>query len=368
MNDTRKQIIFISNPFGFGPTGKLYPIMQEMHKRLDCELIYFTGSLSSQIIKADYLKYVQVDERSEEDIFNKLKDFPNAVVISSLNRFAVKASKRLNIPCAFIDGLSWLWDSIPEDFLSADIYYALNFIGVDDKVKNYSQIKKVSYILDVEDLSQKEVREDFTLIHIGGFENPLYISFENNYLNLLIEFLQNIENQSKYIVVGGANAVQFVSERVDKKNFAFKTSGKAEFQKLLKTCKHLITTSGLTTTLEAFYAQTPVSFLLPSNLSQYKILYLLAQKKLTSSFTTWDDYSPTKETIWNLSEKDALPLLDNLAKDLINSDTKRECFLKNMNVIINTVPDTNAQYKFINELGVNGVSQIVDDLILKWNL
>ena len=44
------------------------------------------------------------------------------------------------------------------------------------------------------------------------------------------------------------------------------------FDKKLQSSQHFITTPGLTASMESFSYETPASFLLPWNLSQWKIL------------------------------------------------------------------------------------------------
>lgn len=364
----KKQIVFIATPFGFGPTGKLYPIMQNIHARFDHELIYLTNELTSQIIKDDFLKFVQLDERSESQIGEFLATLSNPVVISSLNKFALRAAKSLDIPTAFIDGLTWLWEEIQPDFLLADNYYSLNFLGVDEKLKNYPQIKKVPYILDHDELGQNITREDFVLFHIGGFQNPLHNSVEQNYLRLLVSFFNQSDYVGKVVFAGGQSALKFLEEKIHNPYVDYVTLGKKEFQVHLKKCRHLITTSGLTTSLEAFLAKTPTSFLLPSNLSQYKILSLFAEHGLATSFINWDEFYPVKNEIWSMNESEALAYLDEVGSKFNQDAQKISQFNQRMSELFNSNVDTQAQFNFINKIGTNGAEVIVDNLAHVWQL
>lgn len=368
--DKKKQIVFIANPFGFGPTGKLFPVMDLLHKNTDHELIFFGDSLSREIIQQDYLEYIEVDERSEESIELALQKLDDPYIISSLNKFAIKAAKNLNFKSVFIDGLTWLWNEIPDDYLHADIYFALNFIGVGEKVKSSDRdnIVQVPYILDVVGLSGENAkRKDFILLHIGGFKNPLYNSKENNYLNILSHILNSAMPDDKIIVAGGSEALRFLESKNKNTEIAFKTYPKNGFQTLMSKCKKLITTSGLTATMEAFYSKTPIHFLLPSNLSQYKIYHLLKDRGLTNASLEWDEhFQNVKEILWNETEADTLRFLDRIARRALRDPTILDGLVKEFQEILSSKSATDYQKDFITQNGINGAEEILKQLNNLW--
>ncbi|MDO8658341.1 MAG: hypothetical protein Q7K55_06370, partial [Candidatus Levybacteria bacterium] len=161
----KKTIVIFSNPFGYGPAGKAIAIAEAFISSGYKNIVFAGSSFVQEIIPITF-NYINVDERNEQAIKIFLKTILNPVVISSQNRFAIKAALALDIPCAFLDGLSWFWKEIPSDHFIADEIFWMKYPGLEEKItKSPHAIHIVPAIVDVQ--STNAVRDQI-LIHLGG--------------------------------------------------------------------------------------------------------------------------------------------------------------------------------------------------------
>jgi hypothetical protein len=69
MINIRKEIIFISNPFGYGPTGKLLSVMYKAMNNWDCDFYVIGNDLCTEIIgKSDKFKIIELDQRNVDEL------------------------------------------------------------------------------------------------------------------------------------------------------------------------------------------------------------------------------------------------------------------------------------------------------------
>lgn len=360
-----KNLFLFSNPFGYGPTSKLIVIAEEIKKKWPGEIFIAGNGLVEEIIDKNKFKFIKCDQRNIEEIENLLNKYNNAYVVSSLNRFAIKAAHNLNIPNVFIDGLTWMWDNIPDDYLLADIYFCTYFPGVEDKLKDKNNTKIIEYILA--DLPKKSITNNDFLIHLGGAENPIEEKLNENYFVALSKILHSLKYNNKILITGGSNALKFFSN-LNNKYFIVKNYKKNEYLNILAKCKHLFTTSGLNGTYEAFKMQIPTSFILPLNLSQWRFENYLIDNRISDSNICWEDFFPEEAHKLNfLNEKDALGLIAILSKKLLEDDKLMEKYKIIFQKTTEDNPNTIKPTKFIKKIGYNGSVQLVEELSEKWD-
>ncbi len=363
----KKTIIIFSNPFGYGPTGKAIAIAKEFIDSGYSNVILACSSFTKEIIP-ESIPYISINERDEQVIRNYLRTIPNPVLISSQNRFAIKAALSLGIPCAFLDGLSWFWKEIPSDHLIADEIFWMKYPGLEEKLaKSPRIINVVPAIIDVQIF---ETVRDQILIHLGGCKNPLVEIFPRNYLDILADTLSTISSPYKIIVTGGAEAMDYLKTKLAQKlndKVVISSLGHDQFIRELNCSRHFITTAGQTATLEAFSLNVPTSFLLPMNLSQLALTDLLSRYDANPQSFAWDKYVSEKINR-ELNERDAITEFNRYA-EIIKTNSKIYIKLKNdLSELILHIPENKEQKKFINNLGLNGAKAIKNILTAKWNL
>lgn len=363
-----KNIVIISNPFGYGPTGKAIAIAKAFIVS-GYKNIIFAGNSFTQEIIPNSISTVNIDERNQNEIISFLKKIKNPVVISSQNRFAIHAAKSLNIPCAFLDGLAWFWKDIPEDHFLADEIFWMNYPEINKKLPEHiKNIHIVPAIIDVDHINDN--KKDQILIHIGGCKNSLTDFFPKYYIEILANSLYQCLD-AKIVVTGGLEAIEFLKSLLKKyeKNRIICLSLKhGDFIRELSKSFHFISTAGQTATLEAFALGIPTSFLLPMNLSQLALTEVLDKYSAASQKVYWDSYFSKKIDLSLLDEKNAILKLNEYAKNIYNNQNLNKKLIFDLVNIINNIPDKNGQEKFIDHVGTTGANAIRDILIKKWCL
>ena len=366
-----KNILIFSNPFGYGPTGKAIAVAISFKKRFPEYRVIFVGNEFSSQIVPEGIETFSIDERDENALFSYLSSFSTSqtIIFSSQNRFVVKISKSLNIPCAFLDGLAWFWKKIPDDHFLADIIFWLRYPGVVIPSQNKEKIVLVSGITGV--VNSFDHYKNQILINISGSQNPLVPDLSFSYFNLfafcLKKYIQT--NNNNVTVTGGQKALDYLKKQ-------FSSSDKINFQCLphdifiekLSTCSHLITTAGQTATMEAYAYHTPVSFFLPMYLAHYSLTAFLSKYILNLEQLRWENYVSVNENISIFNEKEAIYEFEKYAELIWSNDVLKEKISQDFCNLINKVPVIDGQNSFIESLGTNGADEIVEFMANKFNI
>lgn len=368
MKSMKKTIVAFSNPFGYGPTGTIIPILKELAEQATNTKIVFVGSgICMELMSGMNIETAILDERNEEDIYAYLKTIPNAYVIGSQNRFCIRAAKRLGVPCAFIDILAWFWNEIPPDHFLADEIFWIRFPGIESKL-NHQSIHIVSSIIRTFPLLQKEKK---LIIHIGGAKYPLMNHLPQHYLNLLAKAFNNLSIDEYFHTVlfaAGREAVSYIKSRVFNKSIVFPTLSNGLFIRENATASHMFTTAGVSSTLESFSMDTPTSFLLPLNLSQITLTDLLKEQGAYMQGLDWSNYVDVRKDLRQLGERDALAEIDSYAKKVDEDEHLSEEFVRDFSMMAKVIPDNSKQQDLIKYMGHSGGREVADILIEKWKL
>lgn len=359
----KKTIVVFSNPFGYGPAGKAIAIAEAFIKKGYLDITFVGSALMREIVPTN-VNYIEVNERDEVAIKTVLATITNPVVVSSQNRFAIRAAVSLGIPCAFLDGLSWLWNEIPADHLIANEIFWMKFPEIEKKMPAFKNVHIVPAIVNLVDIKEKK---DFVLVHIGGCVNPLTDDFPYDYLFVLAEAL-NCKFTFRIKVAGSTKAIEYLKTLVMNDAVELVTLRHEQFVQVLSEASHFVTTPGQTATLEAFESETPVSFLLPMNLSQSMLINILSKFNAAPSSLHWKNYLQSNFDLHGLNEKEVITMIIGISKNIKEDKNARQQIKRDLVHLINHVPSIVGQRKFIDSVGVQGADFMVDYLIKKWNL
>lgn len=362
----KKTIVLISNPFGFGPTGKAVAVAEEFLRRGYSDIVFLGSKFILDIVGNNFNKIV-LDERNQDQLEEAILKIENPFVVSSQNRFAIFAANKLNIPSAFIDGLSWFWGNIPPDHLLADYIFWMNYPNVQSKIPS-SVSNKIFIIPAIIDCPAVKEDRAGILIHLGGCKNPLTDIFPYDYLDLISDVINHKDDRLKIKIAGGMDALDYLKKKITNKAVIFLPNEHNEFVKHLSVTKHFITTAGQTATLEAFCLGVPTSFIPPMNLSQLALMDLLRVYDAIPQSIFWSDLVDLKTDLRYLSEKEAILEFNALAKKVKSNKDASIGFISKLEKIIDQAPNNEGQSKFISEVGINGASKICDILIDNWKL
>jgi hypothetical protein len=365
----KKNIIVFSNPFGYGPTGTALPVLISLFRKVkDAEVIFAGSGLCMEIMLDIDVKKVYLNERDEVEITKYLSTVENPYVIGSQNRFCIKAAKKLNIPCAFIDILAWFWREIPADHLLADEIFWIKFPGVENKIQQ--NIKNIHLVSSIIRTPTKEILDNhkYLTIHIGGAKYPPLNEVPKFYLNLLAKGLNELNIDGVFtdiLFAGGSEATDYLKEKITNNKVHFI---KEDYIKKLSQSAHLLTSAGVSSTFESFSLKIPTSFLLPLNLSQVALLDILLKNDCAPNYLVWDDYVEVSKDLRNMIERDAIMEINGYAKIVDESNDLSRRFVKNFIKLAMSISDTPKQTKLVKSLGDSGADEVVDILSKKWSL
>ncbi len=365
----KKTIVIFSNPFGYGPTGNAIPVLYSLLKKVkDTDIIFAGSDLCMEIISDVPVKKIFVDERNEEQIEKFLETIENPYVIASQNKFSIKVAKKLSIPCAYIDILAWFWKKIPDDHFLADEIFWIKFPGIEKRIlKNKNNIHIVSSIITVTPSTTKKNRK--LTIHIGGAKYPLFDGIPYSYLNLIAKGLNALKtNFDEILFVAGTEAIDYLKQKVTNNKIVLTSLPKNEFIHELEESAHMLTTAGVSSTLESFALDVPTSFLLPLNLSHIALIDMLKDQGLNPQCLEWANYVEVSNKLRDMDEKEGLIEIDTYARIVDSNEDLGKKYIDDFIQMAESIPNNLKQKELIKYMGESGADEIVDILIKKWNL
>lgn len=362
-----KTILIFSNPFGYGPSGKALSVASYILDHTSQTNVILCGSNFFSQIADKRFKLLKVDERVQNDIVNLIKTVPGEkYIFSSQNRFAIKAALEAGIQSAFLDGLSWFWKDIPTDHLIADTILWLNYPDIKDKIpKNYMDKINIVHGITQSQVYSKSIKREGTLMYIGGCKNPL-TELPYSYLDLIGKLIESADTHSSFELSIDEDSQKYLS-RYPKILKKVKRYHHDEFINKLSQTKMFISNGGQTATIEAMSTQTPTSFFLPINLSQFALIKKLSSQSNNDHCLNWNDYINLPKNINNLSEKDALIILEQKSKELLNNNILFNKLLFDFQKLLESnINITNSSY--LANLGKTGTKDIYSLLRKKWEI
>lgn len=356
------KVIFIANPFGFGPAGKAVILMDTLRKKWPGKITFIANQKCLDILPGalkDTINVIEVNERDPDELSKTLSQFTSALAVVVLNRLAVKTTHDLGIKTFFIDSLSWMWKEIPGEYLSADAYYYYDIFGAQERLQGVGNAHPISPILG--ELPKRAPINGKFLVHMGGFSNP-FAEDNLGYLRLLNELLRHIDNVHEVKIVGGRGGIDFLKEICTKPNINFLVLDRESFLKEIAQTERFITTSGSTAVFEAFAIGTPVSFLPPTNLSQWKQLKLFLSLNAAPLEMQWERYFPTPEELGRIPENEALREFSRLSETALQNQNAMERMRSDFTNLFSQEADFKGQKDLITKAG-DGSSEIISDIL-----
>ena len=364
-----KVLLFFSNPFGYGPTATMMAVLRYFLKLQDVKIYVVAHGLCKEILDINKnLEIIDIDQRDISEITKLLGKYQEPYVISSLNRFAVLAAHRLEIPSCFIDTLTYLWDKIPDDYLKANMYYTSDFPTVSDKTFGHKNAIITPLIIDnaLDSIKRDNANRTGVLLQLGGLKSPLSDNPPIDYLDLISVALNR--TQTNITVCGGNDGLNYLKQQVNTPNIEFVSLSKNDFLRKLSTSELCISTPGLNTTIESIYFKTPINFIMPTNLSQWVNHNIFTQFSANGVDVTWEHIIEQDLDIQELPEYDAIIKINNMANNIKKSDKQINRFVEFFQKTVASAPDINKQNNLLKIYGANGAEFIFKDICTRWRI
>jgi hypothetical protein len=282
-----RTIACFSNPFGLGPLGRMIKLLSILPSEEPTKLIFCGNSFSSAITGLSEGEYIKINERDPDAVYELLATLRPTVVVSSLNRFALSAAKRLSIPSVLFDDLTWFWKELPPGFELADLYIYQKFPGTEHIAKRFQNVLSLPVITIKKAEKMKSSDE---LFYLGGVVNPLYPQGQVHYISLLGDVLAQLPLSNHAHIISADYAVSLLREQHPKLASQIEALPQKEFHQLMCRSRSIAITAGMNTTLEALAMGQPVYFLPPSNQSQYALQRVLMTQSNAFKGISWNEF------------------------------------------------------------------------------
>jgi hypothetical protein len=285
--EPRARLAFCATSFGFGPVSKAVAVADAIRALApEQELLFFGSDVTEQYACASgvFDEVVALDTDAAPDECVRAAVACDGLV-NSLN-FEVLERWDDAMPAQFfLDSLAWMWPEPPAAVSRARSYLVQDYLL--DATASHSPLPDntivVPPILSPAIQGTRagwEAEEGYVLVNFGGCRNPIlppraYEQYVSTMLSALAVALGRVREAVRRVLVCGNEQLLATASAVDWAAAGVPVECRfvphAQFVDELRRCERLLTSPGLTATLEALALDVPCQLLLPQNYSQFRI-------------------------------------------------------------------------------------------------
>jgi hypothetical protein len=213
-------------------------------------------------------------------------------IVSVMDRDAARLARESAKPLYLVDSLLWMRDRVPEVFLAARCYWAQRFFGKTIGSHD-SPVISVGPIVSSRPVELgPPLRKADLVVHLGGCESPAAAAEDHRrYARFVTRALisSGLPREASCLVLSGAACAARLGDEFGGSGIAFASLSHAEALNALSSAELVLTSPGVTATLECFHAGVATSFLPPQNYSQWLALEALRSARLAAGAFHWAD-------------------------------------------------------------------------------
>ena len=365
MNKQRpRRLLFCAYPLGYGPAAKVL-VLAARCRSADLEPVFVGQGVAHELISRSDGVFHDVVRAGADDQVARIIARESRVVVSVMDRDFASLAGELSRPLHVVDSLLWMRDRVPEAFRSARCYWAQDFIGVRERIAGLASPPTViGPILDIPPAAPRAV-SDKLVVSLGGFEGADDADCDRVYGELVLRAIRGSRLMTAFArritILASARNVDTLGRSAMECGVELTSLPHHAALDELATASMVLTTPGLTTTLECFQLGRPTFFLPPRNYSQWSALKALRARGLALHALHWEDLSNRYRLGERLPESDRNPqvraAIDELARDSLAQETLSECLSGCLDCDRDML--ANRQHEFFQSLGENGASVIV---------
>lgn len=366
--DSSIRLVCCAMPFGYGPTGKLLAIARRLVQRnvslafVGHGIAYELAARSAGIF--DSLWDCQADESRVRDLIRSSNG-----MLSIMDRefapLAVEAGKSLYV----VDSLLWMRPTVPPEFRRATVYWAQRFVGRAATFDGCSLRPTEVGPIVAGELQPPQPNGNRLIVNLGGCEASPDRRLEQAYAEFVVHGLIRARDAVSYVkpilVIAGGRCTSRLRSKFAAASIDFMSLSHDESMQCCRSAAIVLTSPGLTTTLERFQSGTPTYFLPPQNYSQWCILRHLRDRELAPHSLHWEDTQTTKLAD-RLPESVRNPLVRQAILDGVSARWTVDAFQRSLTKILRSDSKRAAlaarQRSFFQSLGDNGADTIASQL------
>jgi hypothetical protein len=362
-------LITTALPLGYGPAAKLVALAGPLADR-GLRLVFVGRGIALELAQRHSLLFHDVLEARSPEVISPALVRDAWGVLSVMDRELAPVAMDHGRPLFVLDSLLWMRDDVPPSWRSATHFWAQNFPRVSEVVADLElPVSIVGPIVATAPIP-RSAAGDRLLVNLGGCattdgSRELGIG----YARFVVEGLLDSDLLERYhgratLIAGQHIAVELAS-RFPACGLEFRSLSHEAALAELTQAAHLLTSPGLTMTLESFQLGTPTFFLPPQNYSQWCLLRTLRGLGLAPAALHWEDLMPGKQLAERLTENTRNPIVREAVIRHVASEPAAQRFAACLAQINEIDPRALAagQQAFFRSLGENGVETIVSQLL-----
>jgi hypothetical protein len=307
----------LATSFGFGPVSKAVTIARELRSRVPSLEIHFFGAgidheFAERCDAFDRLIRLDTDSRDGTQIMlQALPDYE--FVVSVLNFELLSMWHAAHPPLYIVDSLAWLWPAAPRDIANAAAYFVQAYLVPVERIEEWQKLGTMVLVGPIcPEVAKRSVTNGHSelLVNFSGCANPFAgPEIFEAYVDVLTDsVLRHAQRFDRVTICCN----EFLSAHLRRRllpaddRLLIGHLSHDEFLKVLSRASLLLSSPGITTTLEAEAAGTPVRFLLPQNYSQALMAELYRSALGDRSGMAFSRFSPAFAITPDLPERDGV--------------------------------------------------------------
>ncbi|WKZ25815.1 MAG: hypothetical protein QY322_00700 [bacterium] len=368
------KIVFTAQDFAFGSVGPLLYLIEEFRNTKDFELIFVGFGTSLQLARK--FPFNEVYELDIEDPKNlsKLEDIISKcdAVVSCMDLASIKIAKKHNKITIYEDVLFWFWPSISDELFDVDLYIReRTFYSSANDNLYVDKIKNLLTVGPIMAKSKKLPRKKQAFISFGGAQatHVYKVGKDTNFPFVMTDILSKYVDWSDFervILATNEKTVEELKKRFANTPFEFTTLAHDKFVSEMSQSEVILITPGLITARGAFYTETPVVYLPPSNDSQYIQLDGFNGLGLAKASVHLKEFFPELNLLHLPGEESMRLVLEQLRLLEKSEDVQRKIGLELNDLVKNRNEWSNEMVKkgkdYIDSLGGNGVDLAIEKI------
>jgi len=291
-NGRSQPVVFSAYPVGYGPAAKALVLAADCRRR-GVETVFVGDGVAYELVSRssgvfDRVVHAGAAERTAQDVVAGA-----AVVVSVMDREFASLASDQGRPLHVVDSLLWMRSLVPESFLRARSYWAQDFVGVRDRASELTRPPTVvGPILDARRPRKHAQAVPKKLgVNLGGFAAS--DGADSLYGELVLRALTASRLYGAFPrerrILANAATIRQLAPLAAELGVQLTSLARDSALDELATASLVLTSPGLTTTLESFRFGRPTAFLPPQNFSQWCALKALRAHGLAPHALHWED-------------------------------------------------------------------------------
>ncbi|MBI2808912.1 MAG: hypothetical protein HYX68_28350 [Planctomycetes bacterium] len=362
---SNRTLICCAYSFGYGPAAKLLHLARRLAGE-DFRLVFLGSGIAHELASRsrvfhDVIPAAPADRRTRDMLAS------GAGVLSLMDREFSAIALECGKPVFLVDSLLWMRDQLPAVFRDATRFFAQNFPGVELRLDEIGpNARLVGPIVGQRGPGQARNGSRF-VVNLGGCEAPRSaVGDDPSYFDFVARGLFESDLLGEgTVVLGGSQCIRYLRSRYPGRGVEMISASHDDALNLMGQARCVLTSPGLTATLECFQLGVPTFFLPPQNFSQWWILATLRSRGLAPRSFHSDDVNPDLGIVEHMHEGGRLQRVREAIRQVAQGDRGKRIFRDSvMGLAAENLDElTRRQMTFFDSLGPDGTAQVVRELL-----